>query len=249
MTRFLIVTKAMFLIHIRNRMTLFWNMVFPVFLMVIYSLIFGSSSVGSLSYMEWVLPGVIVLNILAFGLMSSSSMMVNLREQGVLHRLQATPVPAIEIIGSYLIVNVAIAAIQVGLILTTAVLFFGFDLSFLALVRALPMILAAILVSVALGMTISGVAPKVGVALAVGQILYFSQMFIADMVMPVDRMPEWLQSVARFLPGYAITQLVRPSLLLDEWGPSLLPNLLLIAGYAVLAGVLAAVLFRWAPRS
>lgn len=249
MARFLILTRAMFLIHIRNRIVMFWNMVFPVFLMVIYALIFGSSTVGTLSYMVWVLPGVIVLNILAFGLMSSSSMLVNLREQGVLRRLQATPVPAVEIIGSYLIVNVAIAAIQAGLILTTAVLFFGIELSVASLVRALPMILAAILVSVALGMIVSGVAPKAGVALAVGQILYFSQMFIADMVMPIDRMPDWLQSAARFLPGYAITQLVRAPLVLGEWDPALVPNLLLIAGYAVLAGVLAAVLFRWAPRS
>ncbi len=249
MTRFLILTKAMFQIHIRNRIVMFWNMVFPVFLMVIYALIFGSSTVGTLSYMVWVLPGVLVLNILAFGLMSSSSMLVNLREQGVLRRLQATPVPAVEIIGSYLVVNVVIAAIQAGLILTTAVLFFGIELSLASLVRALPMILAAILVSVALGMIVSGVAPKAGVALAVGQILYFSQMFIADMVMPIDRMPEWLQSAARFLPGYAITQLVRAPLVLGEWDPAMVQNLLLIAAYALLAGVLAAALFRWAPRS
>jgi ABC-2 type transport system permease protein len=249
MSRFLFLTKAMFLIHIRNRITMFWNMVFPVFIMVIYALIFGNSTVGTLSYMTWVLPGVIVLNILAYGLMGSSSMLVNLREQGVLRRLQATPVPAFEIIGSYLIVNVAVAAIQVGLVLATAALFFGFDLTLLALLRSLPMILAAILVSVALGMIVSGLAPKAGVALAVGQILYFSQMFITDMIMPIERMPEWLQSAARFLPGYAITQLVRAPLVFGEWDPALLPNLLLLAGYAALAAVLAAVFFRWAPRS
>lgn len=249
MLRFFILTKAMFLIHIRNRITMFWNMVFPVFLMVIYALIFGDSTVGTLSYMTWVLPGVIVLNILAFGLMSSSSMMVNLRENRVLRRLQATPVPAWEIIGAYLIVNVVIAAIQAGLVLITAVLFFGFELSFIALVRAMPMILAAILVSVALGMIISGLAPKAGVALAVGQILYFSQMFITDMVMPIDRMPEWVQSVAHYLPGYAITQLVRAALVLGEWDPALVPNLLVVAGYTALAALLAAVFFRWAPRS
>jgi len=74
-------------------------------------------------------------------------------------------------------------------------------------------------------------------------------MFIADMVMPVDRMPEWLQSVARFLPGFAITQLVRPPLLLGEWGSAVGANLLLVAGYTLAAGLLAAFLFRWAPRS
>ncbi len=32
MRRFLIFTKAMFLIHLRNREVLFWNFAFPVFL-------------------------------------------------------------------------------------------------------------------------------------------------------------------------------------------------------------------------
>ena len=39
MKRFLIFTKAITLVHLRNRMTLFWNLFFPVFLLVIYSLV------------------------------------------------------------------------------------------------------------------------------------------------------------------------------------------------------------------
>ena len=249
MKRFWILTKAMFLIHLRNRITLFWNMVFPVFLLVIYALVFGSVEVNGVNYMDWMLPGVIVLNVLAFGLMSSSTMLVNMRETGVLRRMQATPVPARTLLSSYLIVNISIGMLQAALILLTGVLFFDFNPSMEGVLKAIPMIIAALVVSVALGQIVSGVAPKAGVAVALGQILYFSQMFIADMVMPVDRMPEWLQSVARFLPGFAITQLVRPPLLLGEWGSAVGANLLLVAGYTLAAGLLAAFLFRWAPRS
>jgi len=249
MKRFWILTKAMFLIHLRNRITLFWNMVFPVFLLVIYALVFGSVEVNGVNYMDWMLPGVIVLNVLAFGLMSSSTMLVNMRETGVLRRMQATPVPARTLLSSYLIVNISIGMLQAALILLTGVLFFDFNPSMEGVLKAIPMIIAALVVSVALGQIVSGVAPKAGVAVALGQILYFSQMFIADMVMPVDRMPEWLQSVARFLPGFAITQLVRPPLLLGEWGSAVGANLLLVAGYTLAAGLLAALLFRWAPRN
>ena len=51
----------MFLVHVRNRITLFWNMLFPVFLLVVYGLFFGSSEVEGVNYMNWALPGVIVL--------------------------------------------------------------------------------------------------------------------------------------------------------------------------------------------
>lgn len=249
MRRFWIITKAMFLIHIRNRMTLFWNMVFPVFLLVIYAVIFGSSEVGGVNYMTWVIPGVIVLNILAFGLMSSSTMLVNMRENGVLRRLQATPIPVVNLLGAYLIVNVLIASIQAGLILLTAILFFDYNVSLQGLLQAVPVIILAIIVSVALGQIISGIAPKAGVAVALGQILYFSQMFVSDMVMPVDRMPLWLQNVAHYLPGYAIMQLVRPPLMLNHWGTEITINLLVLTTYGVLGAALAAILFRWAPRT
>lgn len=248
MKRFLILTGAMFLIHIRNRMTLFWNMFFPVFLMVIYTVIFGNFDVEGANFMAWVLPGVIVLNILAFGLMSSSSMIVGMRENGILRRLQATPVPVQTLVGAYLIVNVLIGLIQAGVILLTAVLFFGYDPTWQGILMAVPMIITAVVASVTLGQIISGVAAKAGVALALGQILYFSQMFITDMIMPIEQMPDWVQSVARYLPGYAITQLVRPPLMSAEWGAAVLPNLGLLVLYTLGGALLAGLLFRWAPR-
>jgi ABC-2 type transport system permease protein len=249
MRRFWILTKAMFLVHLRNRITLFWNMLFPVFLLVIYGLIFGSSKVQGVNYMSWVLPGVIVLNILAFGLMSSSSMLVNMREDGVLRRLQATPVPALHLVSAYALVNVAIAALQSAAILLAAMLFFDYTPTAIGLLRAAPVIIAAIFASVALGQIVSGVAPKAGVALALGQILYFSQMFLSDMVLPVEDLPGWLQQLAAYLPGYAITQLVRPPLLTGEWSSAPGPQLLVVAAYTLAGGMLAALFFRWAPRS
>jgi ABC-2 type transport system permease protein len=176
-------------------------------------------------------------------------MLVNMRETGVLRRMQATPVPAGALLSSYLIVNVVIGMLQAALILLTAVIFFNFNPSVVGILKAIPMIIAALLVSLALGQIVSGLAPKAGVAVALGQILYFSQMFISDMVMPVERMPEWLQSVAHYLPGYVIAQLVRPPLLLGDWGSAVGTNLLLVGGYTLVASLLAAFLFRWAPRS
>ncbi len=46
MYRFLTLTKAMFLIHIRDKSLLFWNFAFPVLLMVINGAAFGSGSVA-----------------------------------------------------------------------------------------------------------------------------------------------------------------------------------------------------------
>lgn len=249
MKRFFVLTRAMTFMHLRNRSTLFWNLAFPVFLLVIYSQIFGEMDVGSQDFMAWVVPGVVVFNILAFGLLSSGTMMVNMREKGILRRLQASPIPAGQLVGSYLLVNVLIALLQSTIIVVFAALVFGTPLTLGGALRALPMILFGILAFVALGQVISGVAVTAGMAVAVGQILNFSQMFITDMIMPMDFMPEWIQKVAPYLPAYAVVQLVRPPLMDGTLTPDLWPNLLVVAAYTAVGGLVAAGLFRWAPRT
>jgi hypothetical protein len=62
-------------------------------------------------------------------------------------------------------------------------------------------------------------------------------------------MPGWIQKAAPFLPAYAAVQLVRPPLVDGCFGPDLGLNLLVLVAYTALAGIIAARLFRWAPRT
>jgi ABC-2 type transport system permease protein len=172
-----------------------------------------------------------------------------MREKGVLRRLQASPIPAGQLMGSYLLVNVLIALLQSTIILVFAALVFRTPLTLDGALRALPMIVFGILAFVALGQVISGVAATAGVAVAIGQILNFSQMFITDMIMPMDMMPEWIQKVAPYLPAYATVQLVRPPLVEGSFSPDLWSNLLLMVAYTAVAALVAARLFRWAPQA
>jgi ABC-2 type transport system permease protein len=175
-------------------------------------------------------------------------MMVNLREKGVLRRLQASPMPAGQLVGSYLIVNVLIAILQSTIIVLFSALVFKTPLTVAGAMRALLMVVLGILAFVALGQVISGVAPTAGVAVAVGQIVNFSQMFITDMIMPMEFLPEWIQRAAPYLPAYAVVQLVRPPLVDGSFNPELWSNLSVVAAYTIAAGFVAARLFRWSPR-
>lgn len=249
MRRWLMLTKALLLMQLRNKMTLFWNLFFPLSLLMIYTLIFGQAQMGGASYVTWILPGVIVLNILSFGLLGSASTMVEMRERGVLRRLQATPVPAASLLGAYLVVNLLLCLLQSLALIAAAVLVLGFRPEPAALLLAAPAILAATLLSISLGLVVSGVAVKAGAAVALGQTLYFSQMFITDLVIPLALLPSWLQAAAVYLPGYSMVQLVRPPLLSGGWPPDIGFYLALTVLYIVAASVAAALLFRWTPKA
>ena len=252
MYRFTTFTKSLALIHLRNRMVLFWNLLFPVMMLILYGTVFTPTATGApadFNFINWVLPGVLVFNALAFGLLTSSSVMMSMRELGVLRRLQATPMPAGHLVGSYLLVNVTIVLLQSLVIILVAVLFFDATISAPGLLLALPMLLVGIVTFVALGQVVSGVAQTAGIALIIGQVAYWALLFVTDMIMPLEVMPPWIQRVGVYLPSYAVVQLVRPPLLEGVLDLNLGRNLLLAVAYTVVAGFAAARLFRWSPRS
>jgi ABC-2 type transport system permease protein len=242
MRRFLIFTKAMFLIHLRNREVLFWNFAFPVFLMLIYGTIMGA-------YIAWMTPGVIVLNALSFGLVSSAAVLVEMREKGILRRLRATPLPANQLLGAYLIVNLLLGLGQGAVILLAAVLLYHVPLTAAGVLLGAPMIIAGALTFLALGQIISGLAPKAGVATAAGLTVYFGLMFISDLIFPLSQLPAWLQRVVPYLPSYLVAQLVRSPLIEGMLDPAWLAHLGGLALYAVAASLIAARVFRWDPRA
>jgi len=242
MKRFLILTKAMTLIHLRNGYVLFWNFAFPVLLMLVYGVVMRQ-------YMDYMTPGVIVLNALSFGLVSSSNMMLEMREKSILHRLQATPLPAGQLIGSYLLVNVIIGVLQSTLIILAGVLFYDVPVTATGLLLAYPMILAGLLAFMALGGIISGMAAKAGTATAVGMTIYFLLMFISDLVFPLDMLPAWLRTVVAYLPAYPVAQLVRSAMLDATLDPKWLTHLFLLVAYGLGATLIASKLFRWEPKA
>jgi ABC-2 type transport system permease protein len=249
MKRFWILTRSLFLSYTREPQTLFWNLVFPAMLLVIYRLIFGSGNVGGVDYMTWVVPGVIVLNIMSFGMIGSSAFMTQMREKGVLRRLQATPTPPATLFSAYVAVNLVVGLMQAAVVMVFSLVVFGWATTPAGFLLSLPMIVIAVVVSVALGQCISSLAPKQGAALAIGQLIYFPQMFIAGLVLPFEMLPAWLQGAARWLPAYPIGDLVRAPLVAGHLSDDLLRNVLLAAAYTLLAGVLATRFFRWETKA
>jgi ABC-2 type transport system permease protein len=229
-------------------MTLFWNLVFPVFLLVVYKFVFGSGTVDGMNYMTWVVPGVIVFNILSFGMLGGSAFMSQMRESGVLRRLQATPVSPIQLFAAYVSVNLLMCLAQTTLIILFAVIAFQWPVTLQGLLISLPAIVIAVLMAVALGQSLSSVSPKQSVAMAIGQLLLFTQMFIAGLVLPAEMLPTWLQAVGSYLPAHAIGALVRPPLTVGHFGPDTAGSLLIVALYTALASFVATRFFRWEAK-
>ncbi len=242
-------TKAMVLLYARNRVALFWNVVFPVFLLMMFSTIFGSRENDGIPYVTWLVPGLVVLNTMAFGLIRSSSNIIDMRQNGVLRRLQATPTSTWELCSSYIMVNVFIGLAQSAALVGVANLFYGVTLPIRGALQVLPILVIGSLTFIAMGQMISGLLSQISAAVALGQLVYYSQMFVSDLFIPLSDMPHWIQRLAPLLPAHALVHAIRPAFTEHIGETALGFHLGVVVIYALMATLLAARLFRWEPTA
>jgi ABC-2 type transport system permease protein len=241
MKRFLILTRANLLMNIRNRTAFFWNLAFPIGLIVLYGLIWPQA-------IAWLTAGVVVLNLMSSGLLGDSAQLTSLRELGVLRRVRATPLPAWQMIASYVIARLALVLVQSAAIVATAVLLYGASFTVGGLVAALLLALVGGLVFLLLGQVIASVAPTNAAAGAISQAIYFPLMFVSNLFLPIEQLPAWLAGIIRWTPATMLVDMVRPVLLPVPAAQPAWVNAVGLAVYGLAALVVAARLFQWEPR-
>jgi ABC-2 type transport system permease protein len=162
------------------------------------------------------------------------------RDQGILRRLSATPVPPAWVLAAQLVLNASFAVAEVILLLVVAMTGFGIAAprSVGGLVLALSLTIAGVF---AIGLWVSAIARQrtAGILAAV---CFFPLMFFAGLFLPRAEMPRPLLDVSNLTPLGAAVQAIQSALL--SGFPPIAP-LLVLPVYAVVFSVLAVRFFRW----
>lgn len=163
------------------------------------------------------------------------------RQRGVLRRIAATPASPRDLLTAQLLINGAF--LLAGSLATVLVGVVAFDVPWpsnpLGLLAMFVLSLAA---TGAVGLIIAALAPSGTVASGIGTGLFFAAMLFSGIWTPGDAMPSGLRAVADFTPFGAAAEAMN-----DAWSggwPSLLHVVVLI-GWAAVAGTIAARVFRW----
>ena len=64
-------------------------------------------------------------------------------------------------------------------------------------------------------------------------LLQFPMMFLSGVVLPMEQLPEWLQSVGKMLPLYYAADALRKVIVLNASLPQILPDVMILAVYAI----------------
>ncbi|MBK9714519.1 MAG: ABC transporter permease [Kouleothrix sp.] len=249
MRRFRILSWSLLMMTLRDRSTLFWGIAFPIGLTVLYGTITAQDQAGGVAAISWLATGVVALTIMASGLVGEAGHFTEMRERGTLQRVQATPLPPLQLVSAAMLVRLLVTLLQVVLVMAVAVVGFGAQTSAGGFAAGCVLALLGAAVFFAIGQAIGSVASTPRAAAAIGQALYFPLMFISNLFVPATQLPAWVAQVARFTPAYLLVDLLRPAFIpLIPTTQAAWLDALGLAVYAVVGLALFVRFFSWAPR-
>ncbi|MDA8340678.1 MAG: ABC transporter permease [Actinomycetota bacterium] len=224
-----------------NGETLLLTLGIPVLFLVFFSGVHILPT-GTKHPVDFLVPG-----ILALAVMSTAMVAVGIgtgfeRGYGVLKRLAATPLGRPRLLGAKLAAVVAIELIQAAVLLAVG-LGLGWRLPSNA---AAPAAVGAMVLGTAafggIGLVLAGTLKPL-VNLAVANSLFVVLLLVGGMLVPLTKLPGWLQAVAKALPASALADALHAAL--GTGGAPTATDWVVLAVWAVAAPMVAALVFRW----
>ncbi len=230
----------------RNPQSAIFTFVFPVLFVTILGALFGSSgkhaSFNGLPVLEYYIPTIAAMSVLGSCYGQLAVALAARRQNGILKRVRATPLPAWAYFGGLLAHCILVSFVDVALIVGVGRLY-GVALPTDWLAIFLPLALGAASFC-SLGVAAASVISNADAAPAVAQIVMFPLLFLSGTYMPISS--KWLTSITNWLPVRPFNQALTGALFRHSgvaWH-----QLEVLALWGLVGIAVAVRRFRWDPR-
>jgi len=198
-------------------------------------------------YVDWVLPGILGMNMMFSCLFGVGYVVVRYRKNGFLKRLRATPLRSIEFV-------VAQVASRLVLILFFSSFIFAGTKYFLDIrvdgsyLLLLMILLIGAIALISLGLLIAARVTSEELAGGLLNMVTWPMMMLSGVWFSLEAANDWVQNVAAIFPLTHILSAAR-AVMLDGAGIlDILPQLTTLMAMSMVFLTLGAVTFRWHPR-
>lgn len=220
----------------RNGSSVFFTFLFPLLLL---------GFAGAFAPPEVIVPGIAALAVMSTCFQSLCIQLAFHREQGILKRLAATPLPPSILVGGKVLTTSSVALLEIVFVGIMGKVAFGFDAPHNPLLLLVSIVLGAVAFS-ALAFCIASLSKSGDTAPAFANALQLPLMFISGVFYSVDKLPGAVEYVAGAFPLLHLVEAVRIA-----WDPGasdpVAIHLLVLALWGIGGVVVAARTFRWEP--
>jgi ABC-2 type transport system permease protein/oleandomycin transport system permease protein len=212
----------------------------PVMFVLLFVFVFGGAiDTGSLDYVDFLIPGIIVQSMVFGGFVTALGLSEDLKK-GLIDRFRSLPMWGPAVVAGRILADVGTNVIQLVIMFTVGIAAgFRFNTSAVEIVAGIALLLligyAFSWVFAFIGLTAS--SPEA--ANAYGFTILFPLTFISSAFVPPDTMPSWLQPIAEHNPFTTMVDAARALFIGTEAGNdiwlSVLWSLAIIAVFGMLS--------------
>lgn len=198
-------------------------------------------------YKGFLVPGVAAMAIMQGGLFGVVFTLVAYKNRGILRRLKAAPISPAHVLSGQVVTRLVVSMMQTYVLLLVGIIVLGvtigedigswFSLTVFALLGGALFI--------AMGLAISGWAKSEDTAAPVANIVSLPMMFLSGVFFPTSAMPDWVQSVSRFLPLTYLADGLRAVALDGASLASQWPEMTGLAAWTAATFLVATRVFKW----
>ena len=203
-----------------------------------------SASLREVRVIDYFLPAMIAYIILQSGINYVAIGLVDLRVRQVLRRYRVTPLTPRGILAAQICGGVLTVLLQIAVLVGLGLTVFGARVYGNWLVAAVP-ILVGTLAFVGIGFLLTSWVRTSEAARGVSSAIAFPMMFLSGIFLPIDQLPPSLQTAVHVLPLTWLSDALHQVLNDGNGIGSILGDLAVLLGWAVVCCSLAVWRFRW----
>lgn len=195
-------------------------------------------------YIDFLLPGVILMGFFANGLFGVPGAILFNRDRRILRRYWVTPMSVPRFLAGFSLGHLALCGLQFALLFLLGRYGFGATISFAAPIPFLTLALAAV-TFLSFGFLIASLARTANAGMAVANVLNMPMMFLSGMFFPIVGLPSFLLAVVYVNPVSYLVSGLRASVGVESgpFSPALLVGVPL--GWIALSMLVAARRLKW----
>ena len=233
-------------LFLREPVSAFFTLVFPLIYLFIFGTIYGnqpSTETGGQGAIDNLIPSFTAMIIGMIGLMAVTLTMATYRENGVLRRLRTTPVSPLVVMTAQVIVVFCMTSLGMLLLFIAGKLVYHVQFEGNAFSVLGGFILSS-LSFFGIGFILAGTLPTARTAQIVAMVLLYPMLILSGAAWPRELMPAAVQKVSAFIPLTYVVNLLRGLWAGESWGVHLL-DVGLLVGMLLLGIIISAKTFRW----
>ncbi len=198
----------------------------------------------NLSYIDFLLPGILAMSIMQGGIFGVAFSFVLLKKRGILRRMLVTPMKP----GDFIIAQVAMRLLvlmgQVAIMVWAGMLLFHIHFVGSLLNMLVVGILGGI-IFLAIGFALSGISKSEDQVAPLANIITLPMLFLSGVFFSRSALPGFAHTITDFFPLTYLTDGLRNISTEGATLPMIWPQLLGLSAWAVIAVFLAIKAFRW----